>query len=51
MKILKQQTESFLNLHDCINANYSYESLRSYLVSQPTSNINNNNLDLLHRKI
>ena len=36
-KKLKQHTESFLNLDDCISANYYYESLRSHLVSQPNS--------------
>ena len=34
-KKLKQHKESFLNLDDCINANYNYESLHSRLVSQP----------------
>ena len=37
-KKLKQHTESFLNLDNCINANYYYESLCSHLVSQPKSN-------------
>ena len=40
-KKLKQYKESFLNLDDCINANYNYESLRSRLVSH--SNVKNKN--------
>ena len=32
-KKLNQHIESFLNLDDCINANYNYESLPSRLVS------------------
>ena len=35
---MKQHTERFLNLDDCINAYYNYESLYSHLVSQPNSN-------------
>ena len=50
-KKLKQHTKKFLNLDDCINANYNYESLRSRLVSQPNSNKNYKNLNHLHRKI
>ena len=42
-KKLKQDKESFLNLDDCFNTNYNYESLRSRLVSQPNSNKNNKN--------
>ena len=42
---LKQHKESFLNLDDCINANYTYESLRSFLVSQPNSNKNSKNFE------
>ena len=42
-KKLKQLTESALNLDDCFNANYNYESLRSHLVSQPNSYKNYNN--------
>ena len=37
-KKLKEHKESFLNLDDCINANYNYKSLRFDLVSQPKSN-------------
>ena len=37
---VKEHTESFLNLDDCINANYNYESLRSRLVSHSNSNKN-----------
>ena len=29
----KKRSETFLNLDDCINANYNYESLHSHLVS------------------
>ena len=39
----KQNTESFLNFDNCIDANYNYESLRSRLVSQPNSNKNYKN--------
>ena len=42
-KTLKQQSETFFNLADCINANYNYESLCSCLVSQSNSNFNKNN--------
>ena len=37
-KKIKQHKESVLNLDDCINANYNYESLRSCFVSQSNSN-------------
>ena len=34
-KKLKQQSETFLNLDDCINANYIYKSLPSCLETYP----------------
>ena len=51
-KKLKQHTESFLSLDDCINAKYNYESLRSCLISQSNSNKNYVKiLNLLRRKM
>ena len=47
-KKLKQHIESFLNLDDCINAKYNYESLRFRLVSQ--SNFNNKNKNSISSK-
>ena len=42
-KNLKLHRENFLNLDDCINANYNYESLRSRIVSHLNSDKNNKN--------
>ena len=41
----KEHKESFLNLDDCINANYHYESLLSRLGNQPNSNKYNKDLN------
>ena len=50
-KKLKQHKESILNLDDCINANYNFESLRSRLVSQSNLKKLTKIWNLLHRKI
>ena len=43
-KNFKKHAESFLNLDDCINENYNYESSRSRLVSKSNSDKIYNNL-------
>ena len=44
-KKLNLNTERFLNLDDCINTNYNYESLCSCLVSHSNSNQNYKNFE------